>query len=77
MADGLVFLAEVREIDVAQTIVGVEHHLEGAVADDEVARHDPGSRPPLVPYQRPEWWDTVRPSIRRSARLATLLAPRH
>jgi hypothetical protein len=39
MADGVVLLAEVWEIDVAQTIVGVEHHLQRAVADDEVARH--------------------------------------
>ena len=39
MADGVVLLAEIWEIDVAQTIVGVEHHLQRAVADDEVARH--------------------------------------
>jgi hypothetical protein len=33
MADGVVLLAEVREIDVAESIDGVEHHLQRAVAD--------------------------------------------
>ena len=77
MADGVVLLAEVREIDVAQPIVGVEHHLQRAVADDEVARHDSGLSSAAGRYRRPEWWDMVRPFIRRSAGLATLLAPRH
>ena len=39
MSDRVVFLAQVREVDVAQAVRGVEHHLQRAVADHQVARH--------------------------------------
>ena len=35
----MVFLADVREIDVAQTVVGVKIEKERAIADGNVSRH--------------------------------------
>jgi hypothetical protein len=37
MADGLALRAEVRGIDVAESIRGIGHHLQRTVADEQIA----------------------------------------
>src|SRR3972149_10649631 len=65
MADGVILLAQVREIDVAEPVCGIEHHLQRAVADHQVAGHAHWPPSAVVGVQlAPGWGRTIlRPAL--------------